>query len=95
MQYKIVEHSWIARIASMKLNEQKMAIVFGQTIYLHGTSKLEFINDARWLKHELEHIRQYKQYGFIRFIGLYLIESWRQGYHNNKFEIAARKAEET
>lgn len=93
MRIYIRENSILARIAAWKLKSNKAAIVIGKTIYLHNTSKREFIDNKRWLSHEIEHIRQYRKYGIIRFITMYLLESARKGYRNNKFEIAARAAE--
>jgi len=70
-----------------------MAIVWGHTIHLCHTPKHEFLSDEKWVKHELCHIKQFKQYGFFSFLWYYLIESIRHGYYNNKFEIEARAAE--
>lgn len=94
MDFKIKEQSFIARIAAWKLKERNMAIVLGKTIFLHGVSADDFKNNSTWLKHEQEHIRQFKQYGFFSFIYKYLLESLKNGYHNNKFEVAAREAEQ-
>ena len=94
MQFKIRENSFIARIAAWKLKAKQVAIVIGNTIHLHNTSTEELLNNKPWLKHELEHIRQYKKYGLIGFIVSYLVESIKKGYYNNKFEVAARAAEE-
>jgi hypothetical protein len=93
VRFHIKERSFIARIAAWKLNARQVAIVFGNTIHLHNTSSEDFMKNKRWLNHELEHIRQYREYGLIPFIMRYLIESLKKGYHNNKFEIAARAAE--
>lgn len=93
MDYCIKENSWIARIAAWKLSSGRVAIVIGNTIHLHNTTKEQFLKDECWVKHELCHIEQYKRLGFIRFIALYLWDSIRHGYHNNKFEVEARKAE--
>lgn len=94
MQFQVKENSFIARIAAWKLNYKQAAIVIGKTIYLHNTTREEFLANKRWLNHELEHIRQYKQHGFIPFIIKYLIESARNGYYKNKYEVEARDAEE-
>jgi len=83
----------VARIAAWKLNASSVAIVFGSTIHLWNSSKEDFLKNERWLKHELCHIRQYKQHGYVGFIVKYLWESLKKGYHNNKFEVEARKAE--
>ena len=44
-------------------------------------------------RHEEVHWQQYQRHGRIWFPVLYLVESIRHGYRNNKFEIEARKAE--
>ena len=92
-QYHIKENSFIARLAAIKLGSKKVAIVIGNTIHLHNTHRHEFLQDKRWLLHELKHIEQFQRYGFIRFIILYTWESIRNGYTNNKYEIDARDAE--
>jgi hypothetical protein len=89
----IKEKSWMARIAALKLRQDKMAMVIGSTILLHNTTEAELINNKPWLRHELAHVRQFKQYGTFRFLVLYLLESIKHGYHNNKFEREARASE--
>lgn len=93
MKVFIRERSWIAAIAAKKLGTKKLAIVIGSTIHLTRTSRIEFLGDTRWVCHELKHISQFRQYGFARFIILYLVESARNGYYNNKYEKEARAAE--
>jgi len=90
--YKIKEQSFIARLAAWKLNSGKVAIVMGKTIHLHNTSKQEFLQNKSWFYHELKHVQQFQQYGFLPFIVLYLWESILHGYTNNKYEIEARAA---
>lgn len=68
-------------------------MVLGNCIHLHNTSKEEFLQDKKWLKHELCHVEQFKKYGFIGFIMRYLWESLKKGYYNNKYEVEARDAE--
>lgn len=94
MDCKFVERSWIAKVAARKLKHKHLAMVFGNTIHLYGVSKTDFIKNERWVRHEMEHIKQFKQHGFIPFIYKYLLESYRNGYYNNKFEIEARAAED-
>ncbi len=65
----------------------------GKTIHLHKTTKQNFLKDERWLKHELCHVQQFKQYGYMIFIIKYLWESIKHGYYNNKYEVEARIAE--
>ncbi len=89
----IKENSWIARLAAKKLHAENVAIVIGKTIYLYKVTRQELLKNEKWFKHELCHIRQFKQYGFITFIAKYLWESFNKGYFNNKFEQEARRAE--
>jgi len=91
--YNIKENSFFAYLAALKLNKNGVAIVIGRTIHLHNTSKETFLANEKWLQHELCHIRQFQQYGFVGFIARYLYESSRKGYYNNKFEVEAREAE--
>lgn len=93
MEFLIKENSWIAMLAAKKLQSENVAIVIGKTIYLHHVSKHDFLQDKKWVRHEMCHIAQFKKYGFLNFIFKYLAESRRNGYHNNKYEIEARNAE--
>ena len=93
-EFIIKENSWLAKIAAKKLKADSVAMVLGKTIHLYNTSKAGFLNDERWLKHELCHIRQFKQYGYFNFVVRYLWESLKKGYYNNRFEVEAREAEE-
>jgi len=89
----IKENSWLATLAARKLRSAKVAMVLGNTIHLHHTTKTSFLSNKKWVCHELTHVQQYRRYGFVRFIFLYLIESIRKGYHQNKFEMEARQNE--
>lgn len=91
--FTIKENSLLARIAAFKLGTKRVAMVIGNTIHLYNTTKEEFLNDKRWLKHELCHIRQFKQHGYFIFIIKYVWESIKKGYYNNRFEAEARAAE--
>lgn len=93
MKVHIKENAWVSRLAAAKLNSAKVAIVFGRTIYLHNTSKSEFLNDKKWVLHELKHVEQYKRHGFAGFLVRYVWEWIRKGYFNNRFEVEARNSE--
>ena len=90
----IKENSHLARLAAWKLNARSVAIVFGSTIHLWKVDKETFLQNRRWLAHEIEHIRQYQRLGFLGFLWQYIMESIRNGYQNNCFEVEARKAED-
>ncbi len=92
LSFQIKENSWLAKIAAKKLGSSNMAIVLGSTIHLFNCSKSDFLDNEKWVKHELCHIRQFKKYGYLSFIILYLYESIFKGYYNNKFEVEAREA---
>lgn len=94
LNYRIVEQSWIARIAAWKLSAARVAIVLGSRIYLCNVTKAEFLQNEAWLRHELCHVAQFKRYGFLPFIARYLWQSLRHGYYKNKYEVEARAAEE-
>ena len=89
----IKEKSLIARIAAWKLKSDRVAIVLGKTIHLHNTSSAQFLQNKAWVCHELKHIQQFRQHGYLLFIVLYLWESMLRGYSKNKYEIEARHAE--
>jgi hypothetical protein len=93
MNVYIKENSWQAKIAAAKLGSESVAMVFGKTIHLHNVSKQDFIAHKEWLCHELVHVMQYQQYGFMGFLIRYMWESIKKGYHNNKFEVEARANE--
>lgn len=92
MIISIRENSFFARLAARKLRASQVAMVLGKTIHLYGCSRQDFLSDRSWVCHELKHIQQFQRYGRIRFILLYLLETIRHGYNNNKFEKEAREA---
>ncbi len=91
--YRIKENSWQAWLAAKKMKSTSIAMVLGNTIHLHGCSKAYFLADERWLKHELCHLKQFKENGHLVFLIKYLWESIKVGYYNNKYEVEAREAE--
>ena len=93
-QCLIKENSYVARIAAWKLGAPNVAIVIGTTIHLYNTNRNEFLSNRRWVRHELAHVAQFAKYGRLRFIYLYLLESIRNGYYNNRFELEARVSED-
>ncbi|WP_240743334.1 DUF4157 domain-containing protein [Ilyomonas limi] len=94
MNITIKENSWRARVAARQLKGTQAAIVFNNVIHLWGISKDAFLQNRSWTRHEVAHVYQYKKYGFIRFILLYLLETAHTGYYNNRFEAEARSKEE-
>lgn len=80
-------------MASWKLHADKVAIVVGKTIHLHNTTGEDFLQNRPWVLHEMKHVEQFRRYGFLRFVVLYLWESILHGYTANKYEKEAREAE--
>lgn len=93
MKVKIKENSFVARVAAKWMKTDNIAIVFGNTIHLCNCSKRQFLENERWLRHELMHVRQYRKYGYFPFLFMYLKEWLKDGYYNNRFEREAREAE--
>lgn len=91
--FRVREKAFIASVAAFVLKGDKVAIVIGSTIYLNGTKEMELLKSTTWLRHELMHVQQYRQYGTFLFGIKYLWESFRKGYRNNRYEIEARKME--
>lgn len=89
----IKENSLRAKLAAKWLGTNRVAIVMRQTIYLHNCSAPQFVENRRWLLHELEHVAQFRQYGTGNFMLRYIAEYLRRGYHHNRYEMAARAAE--
>ena len=94
MDILIRENSWRAKLAARQLKAAQAAIVFRNVIHLWGVSKDSFLLNLSWTRQEVAHVYQYKKYGFVWFMLLYLFESARNGYYNNRFEAEARSSEE-
>ena len=93
LPFYIKENSWLAKLAAKKLKAESVAMVLGKTIHLYGSTKEKFLADERWVNHELCHVKQFAQHGYVLFTIKYLWESLRVGYYNNKYEVEAREAE--
>jgi hypothetical protein len=93
IKVRIREYSWIARLAAKKLGFSYIAMGTGKTIHLYNVSRSDFLKRKRWVIHELKHVDQFRQYGWLRFLWLYLKEYMQKGYYNNCFEKEARLAE--
>lgn len=90
---RIHENAWVAWLAARALHTSRMAVTLGSRIYLWNTDRATFLADEAWVRHELCHIRQFRRYGLLRFLFLYLVESICHGYRGNRFEQEARAQE--
>lgn len=68
-------------------------MVLGNTIHLYNATKSEFLFNKKWLRHEIAHVKQFQRYGYFSFLFMYLMESFNNGYQNNRFEVEARQKE--
>lgn len=89
----IHEQSFLARIAARQLRTPRVALTLGRHILLWNTDRRSFMAQSSWVRHELCHVRQFRRYGLLRFLCMYLWESLRHGYSRNRFEQEARLAE--
>ena len=80
----IVEHSLFARLHyCMNATTRK------RRIYLVGPAQ-QFFADPALMLHEYCHVLRQWEPGHLTTLG-YLIESFRKGYRDNRFEIEARE----
>jgi len=93
MKVRIKEKSLLARIAAYNLKSERMAIVIGNTIRLHNTTKEDFLSNVKWVRHEIAHVKQFQEKGTVRFILSYLLETFNLGYEFNRYELEAIKRE--
>jgi hypothetical protein len=89
----IKENSWIAKMGAKKLGTTQVALTIRNTIYLHNTKRADFLRNKAWVRHEVEHVLQYKKAGTIWFLLKYLYEGLVKGYTNISYEVQARNAE--
>lgn len=90
MEVRVIENSWLARLGAWKLRTGNVALTLGHTIHLYHISRDDFLKDRQWVCHEIIHVYQYRKYGLVPFLLMYLWESARKGYRGNKWEAAAR-----
>ncbi|ANH84139.1 DUF4157 domain-containing protein [Niabella ginsenosidivorans] len=91
--FRIKENSFLARLAAGKLKSKTVAMVIGRTVHLYGATKAEFLANKSWMRHELKHVEQYQQYGVLKFLYKYLVQTAKYGYYNCPIEKEARAAE--
>lgn len=94
IRVRIRQNAWLAKIACRCIRQKDVALTVSKTIYLSHSTPVHFLDNQRWVAHELAHVRQFMDYGLIRFLVMYLAESIRKGYYQNKWEAAARAQEE-
>jgi len=83
---------WLAKVLGKLNRSKRYAVTIGQTAY-YSVSKEDVKKSPEWIRHEDEHKRQYAREGILKFLIKYFYYSIRYGYHNNPYEVDARKAE--
>ena len=90
---RVVENSKIAKIITrLSGYKGRYGITFGKTVFVNCT-KDEFYAQPWWVRHELTHVRQYKEYGILGFLERYLCYSLFHKYDEIPFEKEAILAE--
>lgn len=86
--------AWLRPICQRLIMPDWLAITIGRWIFAWRPL------DEAEMAHELAHVRQWRQHGFVRYIARYFGASSRakgaggDRYRDNEFEIEARAAEE-
>ncbi len=93
IKVRIIENSFLARIATWKLGSENVAMVLGNYILLYNVSRQHFLQSNTWVCHELVHVQQWHRHTYLGFLAKYLWYSIRYGYTNNPFEVEASKLE--
>ncbi len=83
-EVQIVEHSLFA-----KLHMRAVATTRRRRIYLRG-SAANFFADPKLVLHEYFHVLEQWEPRLLS-VWKYLLESFRRGYWDNRFEVAARE----
>ena len=79
-------NSWIPQLLNVGAITLYPFILFSSTVY---TMKRNLREPMHLFKHEYIHIEQVRRMGWFKFYFLYIIESIKNGYEDNKYEIEA------
>ena len=93
MDVYIKQGSIIAKLAAQILGTKQMAVTINNRIYLYNCSKENFLQNKKWVCHEIAHVMQYKRMRTLKFIIAYVAQCLVNGYTKNKFEKEAREKE--
>jgi hypothetical protein len=86
----LVQGRWIPWIGGLFTGSFRSAaaVTLGDTIVVNPS----VVASASLVRHELEHVRQWREDGFM-FPIRYAMQYARHGYRANPYEVAARNAE--
>jgi hypothetical protein len=85
MRIRRVYNSWIPQLLKVGAITLYPFILFSRKQF--ALSKEDYIRDL--FKHEYIHIEQVRRLGWFKFYFLYLVDSAKNGYDENKYEIEA------
>ncbi len=77
------------RIVENATGLAKLGLTNNYTIYF--SSSIDEYDDLHILLHELRHVQQYQDWGYVVFVAKYDYQIVRYGYENAPIEIEARK----
>ena len=85
-------NNWIPKLLKVNAITLYPFILFKRTV---PGIKAYRTHPEQLFKHEYIHIEQVRKIGWFKFYFLYLVESAKNGYRNNKYEVEAygRQAE--
>lgn len=77
----------------MKLMPRFMAMTLGSHVYFSWSRRV-VVNQLSVVRHELRHVMQYKELGFMRFLCTYVWQWVKHGFSYTKIdlEVEAREA---
>ena len=75
------------------LSDWVAAITLYPFIFYNTSHRLYKYDFPALRVHEYVHIKQVRQYGWLKFYLTYLYQNLRYGYQGNKYEVEARKEE--
>ena len=81
--------NWVANLFTPGNKKARWASTFGKTIYVRNAKPIDLVNSSQWMRHEVQHLLQFKEKGFVKMCYLYLISYIKVGYEKNVFEIEA------
>lgn len=85
--------NWLAKLVvktAAKITPNTVGVTLWPFIFIYPP---ELKNNERLIKHEQEHIKQYKKYWIAGFLPVYIYNHIKYGYQNNPLETEARNAE--
>ena len=84
-------NNWIPKLINVHAITLYPFILFSRSV---PELKTRLLHPEYLFKHEYVHIEQVRRLGWLKFYFRYLIESAKNGYHDNEYEIEANDREQ-